>query len=168
MRSTVAVVVWLCVGTAAQGAPGPSFSAGNAEITTQEVFGLQISVQTDEPLAPRFIFGVEWDPEMLDLIDHVTDGFLQLKAEISLFIRGDSNGDETVDLSDTLTTLGFLFQGSRPPTCYDANDDAVVEVSDALKTLNSVFQAAGPLPPPTGTPGEDPTPDGLGCLFTQS
>ena len=34
-----------------------------------------------------------------------------------LFIRGDSNSSGTVDISDGVFTLGFLFRSERRPTC---------------------------------------------------
>jgi hypothetical protein len=55
------------------------------------------------------------------------------------FIRGDSNADGAVDLSDGIHTLGYLFSGTGgPPAClkaFDANDDGQVDISDALYTL---------------------------------
>lgn len=83
------------------------------------------------------------------------------------FIRGDSNGDGAVDISDPVTVLGFLFMGGAPPACddaEDANDDGSVDISDASYILNFLF-LGGPAPPePFGAPGADPTADGLRCL----
>jgi len=39
-------------------------------------------------------------------------------------------------------------------------------VSDAIYTLGVLFLGKGTFPPPNGSPGEDPTPDTLGCLYT--
>jgi len=77
------------------------------------------------------------------------------------FIRGDFNGDGTVD------TLGIAeyYYGGAPPSCYDAadaDDDGQVILSDYLYVLT--FLSGGP-PPPSPYPdcGFDPTPDDLDC-----
>jgi hypothetical protein len=81
------------------------------------------------------------------------------------FTRGDANGDESVDLSDAVTVLNYLFLGLELPTdCQDgldANDSGIVDLSDALYLLRFLFQggAAPPLPYPQA--GPDPTQDGL-------
>ena len=84
------------------------------------------------------------------------------------FIRGDSNGDGDVDLSDTVYTLLYLYNGGRGFPCAkaaDANDDGVVDIADAIAVLNHLFAGAGPLPEPFGECGVDPTPEDpeLGC-----
>lgn len=79
------------------------------------------------------------------------------------FIRGDSNSDGRVDLSDALFTLGCKFLGEKCPTCRDAadaNDDGVVDISDPVRTLGYLF--LGFEPPPAPGPracGPDPTPE---------
>jgi hypothetical protein len=93
-------------------------------------------------------------------------GRLQIVPDISIFIRGDSNGDRTIDISDAQATLGFLFLGSPRPRCLDAadaNDDGALDISDPIATLIFLFLVGRPLPPPGGAPAEDPTPDGLSC-----
>ena len=96
------------------------------------------------------------------------NGRLQIVPDIILFIRGDSNGDGVVNISDAQTTLSYLFLGSGQPRCYDAadaNDDGRLDVSDPVITLRFLFLGGDPLPEPSGQPGEDPTPDPLGCLY---
>src|SRR5262245_19491488 len=87
------------------------------------------------------------------------------------FHRGDVNVDERLDISDAVTTLGFLFLGS-PPTlpCFDAadsNDDGKVDISDPTRTLGFLFLGSPPPPVPFGPAlsdcGDDPTPDDLDC-----
>lgn len=84
-----------------------------------------------------------------------------------VFIRGDSNNDKKVDLSDAVWTLNYLFTGGQAPRCLeaaDANDAGSVDLSDPIYELNFLFQG-GPAPPaPFPTAGTDPTPDVLpGC-----
>lgn len=58
-----------------------------------------------------------------------------------LFIRGDSNQDGRVDLSDALSILAFLFleQELSRLDAADANDDGQVDISDAVAVLFSLF-----------------------------
>jgi hypothetical protein len=83
------------------------------------------------------------------------------------FRRGDSNGDRVMDLSDAITTLGFLFLGEpRSLECEksaDADDSGVLDLTDVLAFLNHLFLAGPAPPPPFDVCGADPTADALGC-----
>ncbi|MCA8962155.1 MAG: hypothetical protein KDC38_16630 [Planctomycetes bacterium] len=82
------------------------------------------------------------------------------------FVRGDANGDSTVNLADAVKILEVLFSGGTPIPCQDtqdANDDGGVDVSDPIYLLTYLF-TSGPAPSaPFPTAGIDPTPDGLAC-----
>lgn len=81
------------------------------------------------------------------------------------FVRGDSNGDMVVDISDPTTTLLYLF-AARELLCEDAadvDDSGQVNVTDAIVTLDHLFRAGAPPMPPYPLPGQDPTADELGC-----
>jgi hypothetical protein len=94
------------------------------------------------------------------------NGRINIVPDVTVFIRGDSNGDDTVDLSDAQTTLGYLFLGHERPYCFDAadaNDDGQINIADPVATLQHLFLGGEELPPPTGEPGEDPTEDGMTC-----
>ena len=94
------------------------------------------------------------------------NGRVEVVGDIGMFVRGDSNGDGDVDLSDGVATLGYLFLGGARLDCddaADANDDGRLNVSDPVATLMSLFSGAGPLPAPSEIPGVDPTDDGLSC-----
>ncbi len=83
------------------------------------------------------------------------------------FMRGDSNADGAVDLSDPVHALAFLFLGGSPPPCLaaaDANDDEMVDISDAASILSFFFLGGSFLPPPGEQPGLDPTP-GIVCAI---
>jgi 2',3'-cyclic-nucleotide 2'-phosphodiesterase/3'-nucleotidase/5'-nucleotidase len=71
----------------------------------------------------------------------------------SPFVRGDSNRDGQLDISDAVQVLVFLFQGS-PHACHpalDFNGDSTVDLSDVISSLDFVF---------TGfTPPAQPFPD---------
>jgi hypothetical protein len=82
------------------------------------------------------------------------------------FLRGDSNGDGHLDLSDAVRTLSWLFQASDPLDCHDAadvDDDGRIRLTDAISVLAFVY-LGGPEPsPPFPDAGLDPTDDPLGC-----
>ncbi|MBI4604971.1 MAG: hypothetical protein HY721_23665 [Planctomycetes bacterium] len=83
------------------------------------------------------------------------------------FRRGAVNADGSVDISDAIAILFYLFLGGAEPACLDAadvNDDGAVDISDAVRLLGYLF-AGLPAPPPPGpaVAGPDPTPDELGC-----
>ncbi|MEE2882877.1 MAG: cytochrome c peroxidase [Planctomycetota bacterium] len=83
------------------------------------------------------------------------------------FRRGDHNGDGSLDISDALSLLGYIFSNG-PSNCMDAadaNDDGGVDVSDAVRVLLHLFGNTGPLPAPHGVCGSDPTADDLSCDF---
>ncbi len=84
------------------------------------------------------------------------------------FIRGESNGDGAVDISDPVHTLGFLFlHDPMSLACVDAsdsNDDGELDISDPVHTLIVLFAGTLEMPfPGTEECGEDPTPDAFGC-----
>jgi hypothetical protein len=83
-----------------------------------------------------------------------------------VFVRGRVNGDATIDLSDAVSILGYLFLGGVAPLCLDAadvNDSGILDLSDAVHLLNHLF-SGGPAPPsPYPEAGQDSTPDGLDC-----
>jgi len=65
------------------------------------------------------------------------------------YYPGDGNGDGTLDISDPIVILDFLFQGGEGfpcPAAGDANGDAAVDLSDAIRLLMYLFQGA-PAPP---------------------
>ena len=110
-------------------------------------------------------FNTAWSPESSNSWVFV-NGFLKVIDEIAVFRRGDSNGDQSVDISDAQNSLGFLFSSSGRVLCLDAadaNDDGFVNMSDPVATLNFLFSQGPPLPPPTEVAGTDPTPDDLSC-----
>ncbi|MBI4602716.1 MAG: fibronectin type III domain-containing protein [Planctomycetes bacterium] len=86
------------------------------------------------------------------------------------FHRGDADNNGTLQLTDALRVLGFLFLGQVAPTCMkagDADDNGTLQLTDALRILGFLFLGQVP-PAPPGPPGEacgeDPTADSLDCL----
>ncbi len=118
------------------------------------------------PIEPLFVVGgVSYRPERQQ--------GLVLSCGAILFRRGDSNADGRVDIGDAICTLAYLFgKPTEPcktsvPRCFDAadaNDDGKVDIADPIATLSHLFGHAGPLKPPFGQCGIDPTSDTLNCL----
>src|SRR4029453_5138260 len=84
------------------------------------------------------------------------------------FQRGDSNQDNRLDLSDPITTPGYLSLGAQEPGCLesaDADDSGTLDLTDAVYTVGYLFLGQAPIPPPVMDDcGSDPTPDSLGCV----
>ncbi len=89
------------------------------------------------------------------------------------FHRGDTNDDGTLDASDALFLLRFLFTTSGGVTCLNAADvdnDGELNITDGVYVLGTLF-LGWPPPPPPGAPGNacglDPESPGdsgfLGC-----
>jgi len=85
----------------------------------------------------------------------------------SCFLRGDSNHDRTLDLSDAVFNLRYLFAQGEVPPCEDAadvNDDGEIGVSDVVYFLSFLFAGGKPPAPPFPVFEGDPTADSLSCL----
>jgi hypothetical protein len=81
----------------------------------------------------------------------------------SAFVRGDSDANLAVDITDAVHTLNHLFQSGPDPACEDAadsNDDGALDISDGIHTLGFLFlgSTAPPFPGPE-VAGFDGTPD---------
>src|SRR4030095_3687770 len=100
------------------------------------------------------------------LVPHGVGGVLKIgvDGDISFFIRGDSYGDEKVDVADAVFTLGFLFLGGEEPRCLDAadaDDDGTILITDAIAVLSELFLGQHLIAEPFPTAGVDPNPDFL-------
>jgi hypothetical protein len=98
----------------------------------------------------------------------ILNGAFAIRPEITTFLRGDADGDLRLVISDPIVTLNFLFLSGQPPHCLDAadaNDDGELNISDPIRALHFLFLGGQPLAPPFSLPGEDPTPDSMGCLY---
>ncbi|MEC8935238.1 MAG: lysyl oxidase family protein [Planctomycetota bacterium] len=90
-----------------------------------------------------------------------------------LFHRGDINGDSSLDITDAVGTLDYLFAGGAIPSCIEASDfnnDRIVDISDAVASLNYLFSGGEPPAapgPPEADCGNDTDAEGspgdLGC-----
>jgi subtilisin family serine protease len=80
-----------------------------------------------------------WDPSY---------GWGRVNARRSLallgnrFVRGDTNSDGDVDISDAIFILSYLFDTGKPLSCRDAadaNDDGLIDLSDPVQLLDYLF-----------------------------
>jgi len=82
------------------------------------------------------------------------------------FIRGDTSGDESVDISDAVAILNYLFSGGLVRCCedaIDANDDGDIDIGDPVFILNFLFAGTVQMPPPYPFLGADRTEDSIVC-----
>lgn len=83
------------------------------------------------------------------------------------FLRGDSNRDGRINISDPIATLSFLFLDGAALPCEDAadaDDDGRLLTMDAIVTLHYLFLGTAVLRAPgTLYPWFDPTHDQLSC-----
>ncbi len=101
----------------------------------------------------------------------VIDGSFEIESGVTggVFVRGDVNGSLTIDLSDPIFLLNYLFTMGPEPACLDTadvNDSGGVDLSDPITLLNYLF-TMGPEPAaPFPDCGPDPSgdADGVGCL----
>jgi len=135
-----------------------------------------VSFPAQDPDNPGGVFRRYLDRSMLELLragipttnDYEAVTLHVWREDDGAFLRGDSNRDGAVDISDAITTLLYLFGGGGggEVPCLDAldtNDDGVTDISDASYGLDYLFRGGPAPPPPYPTAGTDPTPDELGC-----
>ena len=110
--------------------------------------------------------GIAVHPEVARSLVFIQAVF-NIVPDVSVFVRGDSNDDAIIDVSDAVFTLAYLFQSGDIPRCLDAadvDDDGRLNVTDSVATLQFLFQGTRPPAPPFPDPGHDPTPDELSCF----
>ncbi|MCA8961461.1 MAG: hypothetical protein KDC38_13145 [Planctomycetes bacterium] len=87
------------------------------------------------------------------------------------FVRGDNNGDQSIDLTDGIGLLDYLFGSSGgTPVCADAadfDDNGTLDLGDAVLLLGWLF-IPGSLAPPAPFPScglsTDTSDLDLGCI----
>jgi subtilisin family serine protease len=90
---------------------------------------------------------------MLDFSTFLGDyipGYASAEISLSSDIRGDANGDQTVNVSDAVHIINYIFLNGEPPVSQcggDANNDSDVNVSDAVFIINYIFINGSPPDP---------------------
>ncbi|MEE3200331.1 MAG: hypothetical protein VX254_09905, partial [Planctomycetota bacterium] len=97
----------------------------------------------------------------------------EVSASVSgpTFLRGDSNDDGQIGISDSMRLFSALFLGGDFPACReaaDSNNDSRIDITDGIYVLSYLFLGGDDLPAPGPTScGIDPDPVGgpgdLGC-----
>jgi hypothetical protein len=65
-----------------------------------------------------------------------------------VYVCGDASGDGTVDISDAVYLISYIFSGGSAPApllAGDANCDLTVDISDAVYLISYIF-SGGPAP----------------------
>jgi hypothetical protein len=146
--------------------------------TRTEAFRLDFNVKPDAPVGTtevRFVDGARRSGPTAPIGNPVHNtlisggqpvspdaraGFVFINALVSIlpggtpFVRGDSNGDQKIDISDPKFTLSHLFLGTvdlKCPDAADANDDGRVDVSPWRRSCTSSWEAR-PFPRPGKRP----------------
>jgi hypothetical protein len=82
-------------------------------------------------------------------------------------VRGDATADGEINITDAVSTLGYLFLGGTEPDCLeaaDADDSGDLLLTDAIYLLGYLFLGGEQPPAPFGECAEDPNlGEGLGC-----
>jgi IPT/TIG domain len=83
----------------------------------------------------------------------------------SEFTRGDADGNGSLEITDGIAILAYLFQGGSTDCreALDVNDDGELEITDGINLLDFLFQGGIRPPEPFRVKGIDPTPDALYC-----
>jgi hypothetical protein len=132
--------------------------------------GVPTGVEIPLDGVPHDVTGISVSgPDLIAVGTYRFPEILRIKAFPELptpFIRGDSDGSGTVNLTDVIVTLEYLFRSGPRPACEDgadADDSSSLNLTDPVVTLQALFLGAKPLAAPYPAPGQDPTPDGLRC-----
>ncbi len=83
-----------------------------------------------------------------------------------LFVRGDCNSGGSIDISDPVYLLLYMFAGGQTPDCQaacDSDDGGVLDIADAVNLLDYIFGGGASLPAPFPGCGLDPSPGPLVC-----
>ncbi len=93
-------------------------------------------------------------------------GAIQSAPETRRYLRGDSDGNGAIQITDAIHALLYLFNGGSPPGCLksaDVDDNGSLEITDSVLLLNYLFLGGRSPPAPFPGCGLDPTPDDLSC-----
>ncbi|MDE0740599.1 MAG: hypothetical protein OSB83_15460 [Planctomycetota bacterium] len=132
-------------------------------VAIRDIDGTTHQVDLNEnPLASVYLDDCDEDqiPDLLaiglgiveDLDENGTpDGCAPPPGTTAFFLRGDPNGDLTIDISDSMGIFSWLFTGGTEPPCLeaaDANSSRNVDLSDGVYILQWLFASGSdPLAP---------------------
>ena len=90
---------------------------------------------------------------------------------LNRFIRGDADHSGTLDLTDAVATLQYLFLGGEENRClvaHDTDDSTIIDITDPVKLLIHLFLGGEPPPAPYPECGFDGLPRDLWCTETSA
>jgi hypothetical protein len=104
--------------------------------------------------------------------EYILAGFQDKDDEWGLFhtpfVRGDVDRDGSLDLSDAVILLSYLFLGGadgyRCPVAMDVDDNEEIDLTDAINLLSYQFLGGAQPQPPFPGCGLDPTPGLFWCV----
>lgn len=151
--------------------PGP----GIPVTLIQVIFDAMLSIPPTTT-ALRFVNGIG-EPPISNVFsvsnqaippDQLIDGVIRISGP-PFFVRGDSNQDGKLDISDPVFINNYLFYHGDVPPCRDAadlNDDERLDLADTVYALRYLFLHGNPPALPFPDPGQDPPPlyRNLDCL----
>lgn len=84
----------------------------------------------------------------------------------TLFIRGDTDADGRLSITDAIRIIRYLFWGDIELTCLeaaDSDDDGRINITDPISLLDFLFREGPQPPPPYPDPGPDADDDPFDC-----
>ncbi|MBI4586141.1 MAG: alpha-2-macroglobulin [Planctomycetes bacterium] len=155
--------------------------ASRVEVAGRKVIIYIDGLKTDTPLEFRFqvkaLYPVRAEPPISLVYEYYDPSIrgttrgpglvvLAQPSDPKAFVRGDMNADGSLDISDPVAILHYLFLGKMFTPCLDrgdVNDDGGLDVTDPILLLEFLFIGGAKPMPPYPEAGHDPTPDGLDC-----
>jgi hypothetical protein len=146
----------------------PRTPVGVIEVRIADSFDGELRLQFDNPVILKG--GIVATPSVgfEGVVDE--DLFLReselYRVRCPRFVRGDVNDDRSVNLTDAVVVLRFLFLGADAIRCKhaaDVNDSDIVDLSDIVYLLSYLFQRGPALAQPFPEPGPYSQPRVLSC-----
>ncbi len=125
----------------------------HVDAQAQEVTSLQFSDQLGNPPVDNVIVIL---PGLVITLSNLINGTITVGEQV--FMRGDTNDDGQLGVSDVVATLGMLFSGEllSCPAAADTNGDSHLDLSDPIGCLMYLFVDGSPPSEPFPNCGPDP------------
>jgi hypothetical protein len=76
--------------------------------------------------------------------------FVKASIPITAYKPGDANHDMSVNVTDVIHLINYLFKGGPPPYPFvagDVNGDCLINVTDVIYLINYLFKGGPALKP---------------------
>jgi hypothetical protein len=87
----------------------------------------------------RYIYMTDWHDVTMSMQDSLSG---QVTVGTTSYVCGDANGSGTVNISDAVYLISYIFSGGSAPVpllAGDANCDSTVNISDAVYLISYIF-----------------------------